>query len=993
MRLCRILGAAWVGLAAEAGVMFCVVIPGIVAACSLAAAGAEPERPGLVFYASFDRATAAADFARGEARPAAGGGGLPAFVPGLKGTGVLMEAGKRLEYPIPGNFDSGRGTFSCWVKPLNWSGQDKKFRHVLAATTGNEYTMLVYLYPVGDEAVLSYIHVASQTGPEATWRAGAPVDIFGRGRWTHVATTWDSKAVRLYANGRRVGEGIVGTPLAKVRGGTFSLCPVEFWKAAPWSDPNERTVCDEVRIFDRVLADDEILDLYAQDVPGGVGRLVPTLVVEMTPRYARKEIGLAVRAAHVSAGVRRRIEREAVLELRVRDPAGEICFSYSGPLGQGLFEARLPEWRDGQYTAEGVLSLAGRSLRGQGVLSKPPTPWLPAKTDWRADRVLAPWTPLARRGETIRFWNGEARFAGPLPEQITSRGRPLLAGPIRLVAGQPLVAEKLRVVEDKPFRVAFAGQGRLGDLAVSFQTLMEFDGLIRCDLTLTPPDGGARLPSLTLEIPLAAEVAQFYRNPACQPWDGRSLVEPAFLPYAWLGNDERGLSWFMESDANWRVGKGQPAMTIRREGQTVLVRLQIASEPTTVRRPLSYTFGLEATPVRPLSPRLYGWRLGAGAPLAGMNAFVYGWGPQISNLNGRLIASNPAEQRKLVDGWRAKGQETLSYTCTQCTANISPEYAVFGEEWNLPYGDAFSGYKRSADLAPYSMVPVCPRSSFADFLVWCVKENVGNDWGGGIYTDIDGAIPCDNAAHGCGYTDAFGRSGRTWPLYAHRGLSRRIYAACHDAGKFYFAHQHSRWYAPFNAFNDGWCPGEQYSMAVMGKPAFYMDGISEAVWRSEFYSPTTGVSTFLLPELGRLGGPQEMSDRGPSECCMAAALVYGVPIWAGQINEQVVTEVWKAQQAFGVEGAEFVPFWKQHRIVCSDPTLRVSLWQRPTGCLVAVANFGDAAKTVELRSAPPGARVAFEPVWQAREFTASDGAARLTIPAKRGALLKATSLR
>jgi len=69
------------------------------------------------------------------------------------------------------------------------------------------------------------------------------------------------------------------------------------------------------------------------------------------------------------------------------------------------------------------------------------------------------------------------------------------------------------------------------------------------------------------------------------------------------------------------------------------------------------------------------------------------------------------------------------------------------------------------------MVPVCPRSSFADFLVWCAKENIRNDWSGGIYTDIDGAIPCDNAAHGCGFTNLFAHR-PAWPAGLN-GLFRR----------------------------------------------------------------------------------------------------------------------------------------------------------------------------------------------------------------------------
>jgi hypothetical protein len=345
-----------------------------------------------------------------------------------------------------------------------------------------------------------------------------------------------------------------------------------------------------------------------------------------------------------------------------------------------------------------------------------------------------------------------------------------------------------------------------------------------------------------------------------------------------------------------------------------------------------------------------------------------------------------------VDTWRAKGAESLSYSCAQCTANLSPEYLFFCDEWNQPYGGTFSGYKRVPDDAPYSMVPVCPRSSFADFLVWCVRENIRNDWSGGIYTDIDGAIACDNPAHGCGFTDAFGQTGRTWPLYAHRALSRRIYEACRDAGKFYFSHCHSYWYSVFNAFNDGWCPGEQYSSAVVGKPHFYMDEVPDRTWRTEFYSPATGVATCLLPELGRLTGAEALKDRGPSECCIAAAMTYGVPLWAGSINQQVVEEVWAAQQAFGIESAEFIPFWGQREVVCSAPQVRLSLWRRAGRRLIVAANWGEQESAVELRLARPDANAQFRAAWKADGLSVYEGAARQAIPAKRGALVAVTGL-
>ena len=388
------------------------------------------EPPGLLFRLSFDRQTATADFAAGQRGPQSQTADRDfRFTEGVKGKGLLLQPGQQCAYALAKNLDTSQGTFSCWVKPLTWEGHSKKFRHTLVVTAGPQYTMLVYLYPIGDEAVFNHIHVGAGTAAEAMWRAGAPVELFHRGQWTHVVSTWDAKAVRLYANGRRVGEGIVASPLPKRDAGTFYICPVDFWRNKEWGDPAEQTVCDEVRIFGRALMDDEILDLYAADAPTGASRPSPTLVLEMTPQYDAQAIELAVRPAHLDAAGRTQVTAAATLTLKVRDPRGVERFSHSGPMGEGRFTVKLPAWCDGEYRAEGELTAGGKSLRGRAELTKPPTPWLPANKDWRATRVLSPWKPLVRRESVIRYWNGEATLGGPFPQQITARGKPLLAGP------------------------------------------------------------------------------------------------------------------------------------------------------------------------------------------------------------------------------------------------------------------------------------------------------------------------------------------------------------------------------------------------------------------------------------------------------------------------------------------------------------------------------------------------------------------------------------
>ncbi len=945
--------------------------------------------PGLRFHASFDAGSTDADLAAGaracSLKPAPG----RPWPAGIRGQGLLQQRGERCSYPVAGNFDSRHGTFSIWVKPLNWNGASGKFRHFLVASPGADYTMLLYLYPVGDQAVKQYLRVDAEGPDDATFVAQTGVDTMQQGQWTHWATTWNERATRLFVNGRRVSEAFVTRPLPRIDRGVFTICPVEFWQNR-WSDPNEQTVSDEVRLFDRALADDEVLDLYALDRPGGLPELKPSLALALEPAPAERTLTVTVRAAHLDESWRAAAGGQ--VQLQVRDPRGGTV--WTGPVtlvaGTATQVVTVPGWLDGEYGATATLADGERRLTGRATRLKPPTPWLPARTDWRADRVLPPWQPLRRQGDTVHTWNGAITLSGPLPEAVTRGGGPVLSGAARLTAQQPATWSRPRVVEDQPERVTVAGDGRVGALGARYQTLVEFDGLVRCDLTLTPPAGGAELSSLTFELPIRAEVATWYRNPTCQDWNGQSLDEPRFRPYGWLGNEQRGLAWFMESDANFASGPGQPVLTLRREGDTVWVRWRWIGRPVRVDRPLTYTIGLAPTPVRPLPDDFWDTRFGSGPYEAGGQWFVYGWGQQIATLNARLLAHDPAAQRKLVDEWRAKGKETLSYTCSQCTADLSPEYQFYGREWHLTYGDSFGGYQRVGDNAPYCLVPVCGRSSFADFLLWCAREHVRNDWGGGIYTDIDGVTPCDNRRHGCGYTDAFGRSGRTWPIYARRAQSRRLYAICHDAGKRYFAHQHSQWYAPVNAFNDGWCPGEQYSIAVVGKPTFYMDDMPERVWRSEFCSAATGTPTFLLPEISRFaGGDPYPKDRAPSESCIVAALVHGVPLWAGSMNKAVFEEVWAAQIAFGLKGAQFAPYWSQRELVSDTPDVRISYWRQPGRRLVVVANYAAKPQQVVLRAAGGAAAPRFRAAWQAADLTVRDGAATLTVAAKNGALLVA----
>lgn len=92
-----------------------------VSAAAYPAAGAE--LLGLLFHLSFDRQTVTADFAAGEGRAPSIADSLGwKFASGVRGSALLIQADQRCTFPLAKNFDTRQGTFSCWVKPLNWDG-------------------------------------------------------------------------------------------------------------------------------------------------------------------------------------------------------------------------------------------------------------------------------------------------------------------------------------------------------------------------------------------------------------------------------------------------------------------------------------------------------------------------------------------------------------------------------------------------------------------------------------------------------------------------------------------------------------------------------------------------------------------------------------------------------------------------------------------------------------------------------------------------------
>ena len=270
-----------------------------------------------------------------------------------------------------------------------------------------------------------------------------------------------------------------------------------------------------------------------------------------------------------------------------------------------------------------------------------PFPWLGSR-EGITRKVRAPWTPLETAASRDRLkvscWGRTHTFTKTgFASQITSAERRLLAAPLRPVAavnGEEVSWTRGRTapVSSGPGQVVFDRRFQSpSGLTVTARTEIDFDGMVRVDWSVTSK-AVVRLDALSLEMALPEDQARYlYHFPGS--WgEARNVgalpegdLRIGFRPYVWLGDEERGISWFAESDAGFHVADpGGVTEILRREDRVVLrinhvttpVKLVPGAgsgggftgfgtedlEPLTpggvVTDGLSYTFGFQATPVK-----------------------------------------------------------------------------------------------------------------------------------------------------------------------------------------------------------------------------------------------------------------------------------------------------------------------------------------------------------------------------------------------------------
>lgn len=685
-------------------------------------------------------------------------------------------------------------------------------------------------------------------------------------------------------------------------------------------------------------------------------------------------------------------------QIKVLDSAGKtaLTMTESAPVGVTEVQVDYCSLPVGKYAVEVDACVDGNTVSSaEGafrILDKPV--WLSSTVydDYgKMDRVPLPWEPVSVDGRTVRVWGRSFtwRHDSILPSSITSQGVELLKSPMRLVASidgreWTVPMSTFAVTDRKKMRVSMVASGAVNGLAVTADMWVEYDGLLWLKLAVNDSVKGRNLSALRVVTDMDTAQTPLYQshNNAMTGYIGDSPIRFAWVSsikenianfYHWFGNEDRGLGFTYTSLEHWAPTTEDDFATLRPGKITQSYTINLIEKPVSADG-RSFTFGVQATPIKPLPPDYHS-----------MMAASISYSPSTANLqipeNFDIWLSWPEPITKIMMGLNnpynvdeklmsdvvkfAHDHGVAITTVASCPQKVSPNDEYFDDyitEWMVQPESVlnWNGTRQ---------VQNCGRSYTLRkwlFYGWAV-ENVKKFGTEGIYFDgwQSGSIACANPHHGCGWTDEDGQRHVEVPILEGREFNHRMCLWLEDNVRSphygaktaperpgfpnYHYWIHSWCFVPsVMGFATEWLTGEftgypQKGPSMLTPEGTYGKSSSMGEFRTRALSTNWGVTNMFDALMW------ENSEDSPNKQTLNAFawfLPHGVPFGlSGYVNQKTLVEITRLMMDFEVRKSEFIPAWRPnpHVKIKSPVALEVmaATWEHRTKnrVLIVVSNL------------------------------------------------------
>jgi hypothetical protein len=553
-----------------------------------------------------------------------------------------------------------------------------------------------------------------------------------------------------------------------------------------------------------------------------------------------------------------------------------------------------------------------------------------------------------------------------LPSQIEAAGAPLLAAPIRIAADPPEALEpafnsRATLITKSQISAEWTNYTKTSDFDVSVAMRGDCDGFCWYQIELKPLHP-TKLRRLVLEIPRVRGTAKYLHSSRFD-WSNVSqgLAElggtwsSAFVPYFWLGDEERGLAWCAESEIDWEVRQPEHAVEIKTETESVMTRLVFLDHEETISKPLKFAFGLQASPVKNISPQ---WRAKArmvhdihyNSYKPGTNGACEldlirnGGGRTViihdswTKYFGQMIPADEKEFRELIEACHKRGLKLLVYV-GYGIARTAAELKGHHDNWSvvplIPWNPGYKPEMRAFDAT-------CAKSDWSKWLEQGCEKLFSKFDLDGIYCDgTSEAWRCTNESHGCGYRDSAGQLHPVYPILSARELMRQLCNTVHKHKKngIVDIHMSSNLTLPTLSFADSLWNGEQFE----GHTSAEKFNVPLHVFRTEFMGYAHGMDMEFLCYEKR---PFTFTE------AIALAWLHGIEVRPYPASLHYVTPIWKAMDAFHTSSGEWHPYWNNSGAVSADEDTKISFWSHRGSVLLFISHLSRASAEVKIEARP-----------------------------------------
>ncbi len=596
---------------------------------------------------------------------------------------------------------------------------------------------------------------------------------------------------------------------------------------------------------------------------------------------------------------------------------------------------------DTQLNSEQILSLHGDNKKNINVKS--------SSVSYRSNIDVSPnynWKAIDVSGSEILLTDKKITLSDDgLPSEIYIKDKQILKSPMEInINGLPLKLDRReKIIEYKNYGSKLFIEKKLvsNDISFNLDIVIEDDGLMSFDMFI------AKLPEtliggdVSLKVHLNNEYVRFLHMPGkigSRNFDllknVDKLLATNYKPFIWIGDDNRGIFWFSETEAGWGNSESNDTIKIRKEADEWVFEVNIRPVPLN-NGGWHHKFGFATTPVKILPNN---WRKLRMTPFNPSNAYVV-W-PNEDNANftyfGYPQSKTPVKFENYLKKLEKSGVIAAPYACPTWIATNTKEWEINQLEWS---GGAADKTFNKANVGP-QFVNVCPaKDSWQSY----VKDKFGafiSDYKlKGIYMDNAQIYATKNCV-----TSDEDQSAKDYSLLSQRALYRFIENELRMNTERPLSIVHSS--GGINAFSFStalaWVNGEQYREVVNDD---YLDIVTLTDFRVELNGKQWGFIPIFLPEFKS----KFQKNIAPTRKLMSLLLIHDAAAWPLWSNVSEINRGYRMLDLFGIVDTDFVPYYNETPLATADKLdIYVSGYVKNDSALLIVANLSKTSKTTNL---------------------------------------------